>query len=99
MRIRHSDKISDGQKQLRASIVFAHLQPGQTEILSTKRWVWGRLVYVAALRLDDGELLVVIAPDCSQTLISDYGKRWGIDSNSHIAVFYLLIKSLDFLQK
>ncbi len=80
IRIRHSDKISDGQKQLRASIIFAHLQPGQAQILSGRRWVWGRSVYVAALRLDDGELLIVITPDSPTTAISDYGKRWGIET-------------------
>ena len=32
LRIRESDRIFDGKKQLRASIVFAHLQPGQTRV-------------------------------------------------------------------
>ena len=80
LRIRHSDKIGERQKQLRASIIFAHLQPGIAQILSTKRLVWGRLVYVSALRLDDGELLIVITPESCSTAISDYGKRWGIET-------------------
>ncbi len=42
IRIRETDQISDGQKRLAASIMFAHLQPGQREILSGRRWVWGR---------------------------------------------------------
>ena len=37
-----TDRISDGQQKLPASIVLAHLQPGQREILSGRRWVWGR---------------------------------------------------------
>jgi hypothetical protein len=40
IRIRETDQISDGQKRLAASIIFAHLQPGQREILSGRRWVW-----------------------------------------------------------
>jgi hypothetical protein len=80
LRIRESDRIDDRTKQLRASIVFAHLQPGQTQMLSGKRLVWGRLVYVSALRLDNNELLIVITPDSSSTAISDYGKRWGIET-------------------
>lgn len=80
IRIRESDQISDGQKRLAASIVFAHLQPGQQEILSGCRWVWGRLVYISALRLEDGELLVVISNDSPQTAISDYAQRWGIET-------------------
>lgn len=80
LRIRKSDRINDGQKNLRASTVFAHLKPGQTEILSGRRRVWGRSVYVSALRLEDGELLIIISPDPSQTAISDYAKRWGIET-------------------
>ena len=34
LRIRESDRINDGRKELRASIIFAHLQPGQTQVLS-----------------------------------------------------------------
>ena len=80
LRIRHSDRIFDGKKQLRASIVFAHLKPGQTQILSGRKWVWGRCVYVSALRLEDGELLIVVSADSTTTAISDYGKRWGIET-------------------
>ena len=75
-----SDRINDGRKELRASIVFAHLQPGQIQVLSGKKLVWGRLVYVSALRLDNGELLIVITPDSCDTAISDYGQRWGIET-------------------
>ena len=80
LRIRKSDRINDGEKQLRASIVFANLKPGQTQILSGRKWVWGRSVYVSALRLDDGELLIIVSPDSTSTAISDYGKRWGIET-------------------
>ena len=80
LRIRKSDRIFDGKKELRASIIFASLKPGQTKILSGRRWVWGRSVYVSALRLDDGELLIIVSPDSSLTAISDYGKRWGIET-------------------
>jgi hypothetical protein len=71
LRLRETDLINDGQKQLSAKTVFAHLQPGQQEILNSRRWVWGRLVDVSALRLEDGELLIVISPDSPETAISD----------------------------
>lgn len=71
LRIRKSDRIFDGKKELRASIIFASLKPGQTKILSGRRWVWGPSVYVSALRLDDGELLIIVSPDSSLTAISD----------------------------
>ncbi len=79
MRIRESDQIGDGRKQLRASIVFAHLQPGQTQVLSGKRLVWGRKVYISALRLEDGELLIVITPDSCSTAISDNVKNEPVE--------------------
>ena len=80
IRIRETDQISNGQQKLAASIIFAHLKPGEREILSARRWVWGRKVYISALRLGDGELLVVLSNDSPQTAISDYGKRWGIET-------------------
>ena len=80
LRIRDSDLIDNGRRQLRASIVFAHLKLGQTQALSGKRLVWGRLVCVCGLRLDNGKLLIVITPKPCSNAISDYGKRWGIET-------------------
>ncbi len=79
-RIRQSDRISDGKNRRKDSVIFAHLQSGQKEVLSCRRWVWGRSVYVAAVCLEDGELLVVISSDSPQTIISDYDRRWGIET-------------------
>ena len=78
LRIKANQKISQGQKSLSAAIVFAHLQPGQSETLSGRRWIWGRCVYVGALRLEDGELLIIISNDSSTTVIADYARRWGL---------------------
>lgn len=80
LRIKANQKIHDGQKSLYASIVFSHLRVGQSEVLSGRRWVWGRLVYVSALRLDDGELLIIISSDSPTTAILDYARRWGIET-------------------
>ncbi len=52
----------------------------QSQVLSGRRWVWGRSVYVAGLRLDDGELLIVISSDSPTTMIAEYGARWGIET-------------------
>lgn len=80
LRIKADHKIGDGRKSLAASIIFAHLQIGESQTLSGKRWVWGRQVYVSALGLDDGELLIVISNDSAQTVINDYAHRWGIET-------------------
>ncbi|MBE9046998.1 hypothetical protein IQ255_21780 [Pleurocapsales cyanobacterium LEGE 10410] len=38
------------------------------------------MVYVSALRLESGKLLIVISPDFLPQVISDYGQRWGIET-------------------
>jgi hypothetical protein len=55
IRIRANHQIHNGRKSLKASRIFAHLQLGQSEVLSGRRRVWGRSVYVSALRLEDGD--------------------------------------------
>jgi hypothetical protein len=82
LRIKANHKLHNGQTNLKASILFAHLKPGQSEVLSGRRRVWGREVYVSALRLEEGELLIVISSDSPQTAISDYARRWGIETLS-----------------
>ena len=37
-------------------------------------------MYVSALRLEDGELLIVITPEAATSAISDYAHRWGIET-------------------
>lgn len=80
LRIRGSDQIKHDGKVLSARVIFAHLQPGQSQRLSGSCRVWGYPVAVEALRLDDGELLVVIAPVGTQNLVQDYAQRWAIET-------------------
>jgi Transposase DDE domain len=80
LRIKANHKIGDGRKNLPASIVFAHLKIGESLTLSGKRSVWGRPVYVSALRLDHGELLIVISNDSRNTIIADYAHPWAIET-------------------
>ena len=30
------------QRTMRLCIIFANLKPGQTQVLSGRRWIWGR---------------------------------------------------------
>ena len=80
LRIRGSDQIEHDGKVLAARVVFAHLQVGQSQRLTGTCRVWGYPVAVEALRLEEGELLVVIAPVGVQALIQDYALRWGIET-------------------
>jgi len=80
LRIRGSDQIEHDGKLLAARVVFAHLQLGQSQRLTGTCRGWGCLVAVEALRLVDGDLLVVIAPVGTQNLVNDYAQRWSIET-------------------
>ena len=60
IRIRENYKLDDGRRSLKVQTVFSDLQPGQQKVLRHQRKLWGYWLYVAALRLNDGSLLVVV---------------------------------------
>nr|RNJ65087.1 MAG: IS4 family transposase [Leptolyngbya sp. IPPAS B-1204] len=80
IRIRESDKLDDGHKSLKAKVIFSGLEVGQQQVLRKPRQMWGHWVYVAALRLEDGSLLIVATNRQPQRAIADYGKRWSIET-------------------
>jgi hypothetical protein len=80
IRIRKSDKLDDGKRCLKAKVVFSALQVGEQVVLSKPRKLWGHWLYVAALRLADGKLLIVVSNRQASQAIADYGKRWGIET-------------------
>ena len=60
--------------------VFQDLQPAPRQVLRHQRRLWGHWLYIAALRLDDGNLLVVATQCKPQMAIADYANRWGIET-------------------
>jgi len=80
IRVRVSDCLSDGHKRLKVGVIFQHLKPQQTQILAKRRRLWGYWLYIAALRLEDNDLLVVVTPDSASSAIADYAARWGIET-------------------
>jgi len=60
-------------------VLFAELPPEQMSVLSKRRRLWGYWVYIAALRLQDGQLLVVVTSDSPEAAIADDAKRWNIE--------------------
>ena len=80
IRIPESDYLGDGHHNLPTRIAFSHLQIGQSQILKSKKRLWGHSVYVSALRLEDNSLLTVIAASYTPTIINDYAQRWGIET-------------------
>jgi len=55
--------------------VFSALQINQQQVLRHRRQVWGHWVYISALRLEDGKLLIVMSNHRPHQAIADYGKR------------------------
>jgi hypothetical protein len=49
-------------------------------VLKDRRRLWGHWLYVAALRWDDGELLIVVGDHQPRQMIHDYAQRWGIET-------------------
>lgn len=80
IRIRENHKLKHGCQNLKVSVVFQDLQLGQHKVLRHKRRLWGHWVYIAALRLEDGSLLVVATQTAPKSAIADYAKRWGIET-------------------
>jgi hypothetical protein len=80
IRIRSNHKLSDGRSSLKVGILFQDLQVGQHKVLRHKRLLWGHWLYIAALRLEDGDLLVIATQTAPQSAICDYAQRWGIET-------------------
>lgn len=90
LRIRQTDQISKGQGHpaIAGSQLFQSLAIGETRILSGKRWVWGRPVYVIGTRLDPklksnknhDDFLIIITTHDPQKALADYRRRWGIET-------------------
>lgn len=80
IRIHESDKLDDGRQSLKAKVVFSNSSINQQQVLRHRRQVWGHSVYVAALRLEDGKLLIVLTNHRSHRAIADYAKRWAIET-------------------
>jgi len=80
IRIRENHLLAKGCQRLKVSVVFQALQPGESQVLRHKRYLWGHWLYIAALRLEDGSLLVIATQTAPKSAIADYAKRWGIET-------------------
>ena len=81
IRIRYNTKVpnSRGNRKLHASSLFRGLKVGEEMILNQKRLVWGIPLHLIAVRLKD-EWLILITDHSPQNALSDYKKRWQIET-------------------
>jgi hypothetical protein len=60
--------------------LFYELKPCEQRIIQDKRKIWGHDLYLAGLRLTDGELLIVATSELPDNAIKIYGLRWEIET-------------------
>lgn len=80
IRLRENHNLSDGRRTLQVRTLFQDLQVGETKVLRHRRLLWGHWVYIAAMRLEDGSLLVIATQTAPKSAIADYAKRWGVET-------------------
>jgi hypothetical protein len=80
IRLRENHKLAHARTSLKVRMAFADLAVGQPKVLRHKRCLWGQWVYIAALRLEDNALLVVATQSAPNSAISDYAKRWSMET-------------------
>ncbi|MDV3002649.1 MAG: IS4 family transposase ISSysp2 (plasmid) [Chroococcopsis gigantea SAG 12.99] len=79
LRIKSNHQIHDGRRKLKASVILPICKRSVRNFVG-KALGLGRSVYVSALRLEDGELLIVISATKPRDAITDYARRWGIET-------------------
>jgi hypothetical protein len=60
--------------------LFYDLKPGEQSVLQGLRKLWRHKVYLSALRLTDGELLIVATDYLMESPIQHYALRWEIET-------------------
>ena len=60
--------------------LFRDLKPTEMRALYGKRKITGQTVYIEAMKLPDGELLIVASNDFPGNLITKYAFRWEIET-------------------
>ena len=78
IRIRESHQLFDGKHSWKVSTLFQDLQPTPSQVLTQQRR--GDGLYLAALRLEDGTLLVVPTQCQPQAAVPDYAHGWGMET-------------------
>jgi hypothetical protein len=83
IRIKKNTRVTNGRGCfVQARQLFHTLKPGETLVLAGARKMTGTAVYLSALRLEDGELLIVATAKPCLDAIKTYALRWQIETLS-----------------
>ena len=80
IRIRETEQLFDGTESVNGKRLFENLKVGEQRVLKQPRRLWGHWVQVAALKLQDGELMIIVTQRGVETAIADYARRWDIET-------------------
>jgi hypothetical protein len=67
-------------REVRVEALFRGMKPMEERIIWGSRDLMGEAVYLSALKMPDGELLIVAADELSGFAIKRYGLRWEIET-------------------
>ena len=73
-------KNARGNKMVAVKNLFRNQRVGVGKLLSGKREVLGEKVFLMGLRTGDGEYVIVASSEESESILSDYGLRWKIET-------------------
>ncbi len=91
IRIKENFKvISSKGKKVAIKTLFRNLRIKESRILKGKRLICGVSLYIVGMKLPDGEFLIIVTGSDSENAISDYKKRWEIET------FFGCLKSRGF---
>lgn len=81
IRIKKNTLVTNGRGCfVQARQLFRHLRPHETLVLAGARKMTGTAAYLSALRLDDGELLIVATAKPCFDAVETYALRWEIET-------------------
>lgn len=81
IRVRANTQIGNARGHAVAACqLFRHCRVGHGEALRGGRMLWGERWYVSGLRLPKGEYVIVVSERETETALSDYAKRWEIET-------------------
>ena len=81
IRVRENTKVTNGRGQV-VSIhrLFRAQRIAVPLVIERARTIWGLPLFVSGVRLSSGEYVIVVTPRETATALSDYSRRWEIET-------------------
>lgn len=81
IRVRENTRVHNGRGQLvDIHRLFRAQRVGEPLVIARARAIWGLPLFISGVRLSSGEYVIVVAPRKTATALSDYARRWEIET-------------------